>query len=310
MAAGHIRLYNAFYGNVLDVSSWVGYPKLIYTTAAKGTFYSNFTCTEYDPLKDDVIRHWVRLVIDCREGWCYGFVNQHGHFEFKHKHHIPYIKRLDRKTLDFSADYSNKGIAPDGHGSIRMGYLPMRRSVQTLSEYNGRGLSSDSDEVRSSCGVLINGSCETYKFHAPLFWLSVAISEGLTWSLDECDPILSRMLRNWSDIGKHKIQVFLQLSAQPDYPTEINLPNIPGLLTTEDAFDTVAIDPHNKVPRFGEKKNAREDGWTLMEAHGDALIGRPHEWSHYFLGPAPYIAEVLNVLFVSLYSFGQCGHNS
>lgn len=132
MAAAHMRLYNAFYSEVLNVSSIVGYNKLIYTTAVKGSFFINFTCTEPHQAKDDAIHHWVRLVVDCKEGWCFGFVNRNGHFEFKHKHRIPYIIHNDREMLDFQGDYSPKGIAPDGHGAIKMGCLPMRMACKAV----------------------------------------------------------------------------------------------------------------------------------------------------------------------------------
>jgi hypothetical protein len=176
--------WNYSKGMILDISEIFGEHKVIYTTVIDDTFYLIFTCTEGGRY------YWVTLIIDGRDGWNYGFKNVQGHFEYKHGG-VPYILHPDRTMLDFPGDYSQEGIAPDGHLLGIMERKALRDAIKTLSEYDGTVPAPP--EIRKACGVLVNYGCEPFKLHPSLKCTSFSLLDENVFTIGDCFPLSNIM---------------------------------------------------------------------------------------------------------------------
>jgi len=129
-----------------------------FTTAESGTFYLTIKHGE----------HWVTLVIDGREGWCYGLLNKNGKFEFKHTQY-PHSKYMKRSKIlkNVEGNYGKEGICPDGLHMVRMGFVPVEVAVQVLSEYHGQD--PVPREVREACATLLMYGPESAKLYEAFY---------------------------------------------------------------------------------------------------------------------------------------------
>ena len=159
---------------MLDCSRIFGPKKVTFTTVVEGTFLFNISYTESKP-SGAPKAHQVSVIIDGREGWNYGFRNRHGFYEFKHKH-SDYIVHLERVMIDIYPDYSMEEIAPFGHGNTLLGLPAVQESCKILSEFDGS--SSTSPQTHVACGVIINYTCESWKFQLAHHWNRLSISTG------------------------------------------------------------------------------------------------------------------------------------
>jgi len=72
--------------------------------------------------------------------------------------------------IDIYPDYSVEGIAPFGHGNTLLGLPAVQESCKILLEFDGS--SSTSPQIQVACGVIINYTCESWKFHLAHHWNS------------------------------------------------------------------------------------------------------------------------------------------
>lgn len=273
---GMQRLWNFTNGKVLDVSPVTrDANKVLYTTAVSGTFYLT-------------IRHgddWVTLVIDGREGWCYGFKNRFGAFEFKH---IIYpLRRYIKKSMTLKecpGDYGERSLCPKGLSKVHLGYTAVEEACKLLSEYKGEY--PVSAEIREACTTLLIYGPQSVK-------LNEAFSAANASLLD--DKVLMESVHS----GLHRrIQKWSTMSTALLYATSSMLHNgvdmvpdrtgVHDVRSTEALLSEIAVVPYNRTIDDGVKKLTRK--WKASppdeDEESDLAAGKPHHLSKDFV-PLP-----------------------
>ncbi|CAN6217199.1 unnamed protein product [Urochloa humidicola] len=166
LAHAHFVFWFCTFGNMIDFSPLLGYPKILYTTPPDGTFH---LIIKFEGRSID-------LVVDARDAWKYGIIGDKGFCILNPGDSPRYITLDGVIILRYSGEY--KHIAPKGTSQIRLGLEAQRDAFRVVVDLN-ENTDTDCPEFKAALSTFVFGFLEALKFHRAKQLTCDTISSGL-----------------------------------------------------------------------------------------------------------------------------------